>query len=323
LKRNCRFYASAAAAEAAGYRPCLRCRPELAPGYAAVDANRRLAQSAAGMIEDGRLADANLESLAGALSVTDRHLRRVFQQEFGVSPVKYAQTQRLLLAKRLLTEGAAPGSIAVLTRTLEPYAGTIARVFAEHSLPVAGQSKLLTDCSPVRFLLSAAAILPEFKFADVLCVIKNSYFRPQALGEFTSHTVAIAEMLVREGNVLRGRQMYAEAAQRLARRAEQKDHEEDEGEDALSAVRLGPLKATGQELEQALALLETLFDVVQAAGNDLATLGRRLQLMESILVPRGQAPALPPAPKRLAEELASLAALDHAMAQLRREAGGT
>jgi AraC family transcriptional regulator of adaptative response / DNA-3-methyladenine glycosylase II len=108
LKRNCSFFASAAAAEARGYRPCLRCRPELAPGYAVVDANRRLAQSAAGMIEDGRLADTSLESLAGALGVTDRHLRRVFQQEFGVSPVEYAQTQRLLLAKRLLTDSALP-----------------------------------------------------------------------------------------------------------------------------------------------------------------------------------------------------------------------
>jgi AraC family transcriptional regulator of adaptative response / DNA-3-methyladenine glycosylase II len=108
LRRNCRFFASAAAAEAHGYRPCLRCRPELAPGYAAVDANRRLAQSAAGMIEDGRLADASLESMASALGVTDRHLRRVFQQEFGVSPVEYAQTQRLLLAKRLLTDSALP-----------------------------------------------------------------------------------------------------------------------------------------------------------------------------------------------------------------------
>ena len=104
LRKNCRFFPSAAAAEVQGYRPCLRCRPELAPGYAAVDANRRLAQSAAGLIEDGRLQDASLADLAGSLEVTDRHLRRVFQQEFGVSPVEYAQTQRLLLAKRLLTD---------------------------------------------------------------------------------------------------------------------------------------------------------------------------------------------------------------------------
>lgn len=108
LARNCTYFPSAAAAESGGYRPCLRCRPELAPGYATVDASRRLAQSAAGLIEDGRLEDASLASLATTLKVTDRHLRRVFQQEFGVSPVDYAQTQRLLLAKRLLTDTGLP-----------------------------------------------------------------------------------------------------------------------------------------------------------------------------------------------------------------------
>ncbi|HUL95882.1 MAG TPA: DNA-3-methyladenine glycosylase 2 [Usitatibacter sp.] len=107
-RENCRFFPSAAAAESHGFRPCLRCRPELAPGFATVDANRRLAQSAASLIEDGRLADARLPELAATLGVTDRHLRRVFQDEFGVSPVEYAQTQRLLLAKRLLTDTRLP-----------------------------------------------------------------------------------------------------------------------------------------------------------------------------------------------------------------------
>ena len=97
---NCTFYLSAAAAEAKGYRPCLRCRPELAPGNASVDATHRLAQSAASLIEDG------LDGIALRLGVSDRHLRRVFQSEFGVSPVAFAQTQRLLLAKRLLTDTA-------------------------------------------------------------------------------------------------------------------------------------------------------------------------------------------------------------------------
>lgn len=108
LQRNCRFFPSAAAAEAEGFRPCLRCRPELAPGYAVVDANGRLAQAAARRIEDGSLTDSRLSELALALGVTDRHLRRVFQQEFGVAPVGYAQTQRLLLAKRLLTDTELP-----------------------------------------------------------------------------------------------------------------------------------------------------------------------------------------------------------------------
>jgi AraC family transcriptional regulator of adaptative response / DNA-3-methyladenine glycosylase II len=108
LARNCRFFPSAAAAEAEGFRPCLRCRPELAPGFAVVDANRRLAQAAARSIEDGALADASLADLSSRLGVTDRHLRRVFQDEFGVAPVEYAQTQRLLLAKRLLTDTTLP-----------------------------------------------------------------------------------------------------------------------------------------------------------------------------------------------------------------------
>jgi AraC family transcriptional regulator of adaptative response / DNA-3-methyladenine glycosylase II len=78
--------------------------PGARAGYAVVDANRRLAQAAAGLMEDGQLVDSGLTALAQTLGVTDRHLRRVFQQEFGVSPVEYAQTQRLLLAKRLLTD---------------------------------------------------------------------------------------------------------------------------------------------------------------------------------------------------------------------------
>jgi len=107
-RENCRFYPSAAAAESAGYRPCLRCRPELAPGNASIDATTRLAQAAAGLIEDRRLEDDRLETIATRLGITDRHLRRAFRAEFGVSPVEFAQTQRLLLAKRLLTDTAMP-----------------------------------------------------------------------------------------------------------------------------------------------------------------------------------------------------------------------
>jgi AraC family transcriptional regulator of adaptative response / DNA-3-methyladenine glycosylase II len=103
-RENCRFFPSAAAAEAAGYRPCLRCRPELAPGNSSVDAVSRLAQAAASMMEDRVLDDGGLEAVASLLGISDRHLRRAFGAEFGVSPVQFAQTQRLLLAKRLLTD---------------------------------------------------------------------------------------------------------------------------------------------------------------------------------------------------------------------------
>jgi AraC family transcriptional regulator of adaptative response / DNA-3-methyladenine glycosylase II len=105
-RENCRFFLSAAAAEANGYRPCLRCRPELAPGNASIDATTRLAQAAASLMEDRALEREGLDTLAARLGVTDRHLRRAFATEFGVSPVEFAQTQRLLLAKRLLTDTA-------------------------------------------------------------------------------------------------------------------------------------------------------------------------------------------------------------------------
>ena len=107
-RENCRFYPSAAAAESGGYRPCLRCRPELAPGNASVDATSRLAQAAASLLEDRTLDEEGLDAVAMRLGITDRHLRRAFGAEFGVSPVEFAQTQRLLLAKRLLTDTALP-----------------------------------------------------------------------------------------------------------------------------------------------------------------------------------------------------------------------
>lgn len=101
---RCEYFPSAAAAEREGYRPCLRCRPELAPGNARVDAAGRLAAAAAGRIEEGALGEGGVEGLARGLGVTGRHLRRVVRTEFGVSPIELAQTQRLLLAKRLLTD---------------------------------------------------------------------------------------------------------------------------------------------------------------------------------------------------------------------------
>ena len=107
-RENCRFFASAAAAEVSGYRPCLRCRPELAPGNASVDSVARLAQGAIDLIENGVLEDGGIEHLAARVGVTSRHLRRIFETEFGVSPIEYAQTQRLLLAKRLLTDTSLP-----------------------------------------------------------------------------------------------------------------------------------------------------------------------------------------------------------------------
>jgi AraC family transcriptional regulator of adaptative response / DNA-3-methyladenine glycosylase II len=101
---RCSFYRNAASAEAAGYRPCLRCRPELAPGASSVDAVRRTARLAAARIEAEALSDSSIETLAAEFKLSSRQLRRVIEREYGVSPIELAQTRRLLLAKQLLTD---------------------------------------------------------------------------------------------------------------------------------------------------------------------------------------------------------------------------
>ena len=105
---NCTYYATAAEAESAGYRPCLLCRPELAPGTSVTDASSSLARRAARLLEENCGGGAGLEELAGRLGCTGRHLRRVFAAEYNVSPMQYLQTCRLLLAKNLLTETRLP-----------------------------------------------------------------------------------------------------------------------------------------------------------------------------------------------------------------------
>jgi AraC family transcriptional regulator of adaptative response / DNA-3-methyladenine glycosylase II len=103
-----RFFAVAAAAEDAGYRPCLRCRPELAPGRASWDAVSRIASIAERRIAAGALNGRSVAELARDLGVSERHLRRALERALGVSPVKLAQTHRLLFAKRLLADTRLP-----------------------------------------------------------------------------------------------------------------------------------------------------------------------------------------------------------------------
>lgn len=105
---NCTFYRTASEAEQAGYRPCLLCRPELAPGTSVTDATADLVYRAARMLEQTAGSGQSLKETAGRLGCTDRHLRRVFAAEYHVSPIRYLQTCRLLLAKNLLTDTSLP-----------------------------------------------------------------------------------------------------------------------------------------------------------------------------------------------------------------------
>ncbi|MGH2559327.1 MAG: AlkA N-terminal domain-containing protein [Thermomicrobiales bacterium] len=103
-RENVSFYFSAAAAQAAGFRPCLRCRPELSPDHAAWHGPSTTVTRALALIEAGALDDGDVESLAARLGVCGRQLRRLFTQHLGASPVAVAQTRRILLAKHLIHE---------------------------------------------------------------------------------------------------------------------------------------------------------------------------------------------------------------------------
>ena len=109
-RENCRFFRHAAQAESAGFRPCLRCRPELAPhsvAWSIQDASYILAHQAARLLDEpDSWTDSapSVEKLAARLGVSSRHVRRIFEAQFGVTPLQYLQTRRLLSAKQLLAD---------------------------------------------------------------------------------------------------------------------------------------------------------------------------------------------------------------------------
>jgi AraC family transcriptional regulator, regulatory protein of adaptative response / DNA-3-methyladenine glycosylase II len=104
-RRNCLFMPSAAAAHSAGFRPCLRCRPEISPNLLRrLESDSTVFDRAWSAIATGALDDAGVPELAAQLGVSDRHLRRLFTEHLGASPVTVAQTRRILFAKQLLDE---------------------------------------------------------------------------------------------------------------------------------------------------------------------------------------------------------------------------
>ena len=113
LTKNVRFYPSAAAAEQAGFRPCLRCRPETAPFCPAWNGTKTTVSRALALIDKGALDDGTVDGLADRLGIGSRHLARLFNEHLGASPIQVAKTLRVQRAKRLISDTALPmGDIA-------------------------------------------------------------------------------------------------------------------------------------------------------------------------------------------------------------------
>jgi AraC family transcriptional regulator of adaptative response / DNA-3-methyladenine glycosylase II len=179
MKKNCRFFATAAQAEAATFRPCMKCRPEIAPGpglpWTVMDASRTLARQAA-LGLDTQAANGeppSVAALAERLGVSERHLRRIFLTEHGVTPLQYLQTRRLHLAKQLLTDTRLPVAQVALTsgfRSLRRFNAAFAdsyrmnparlrKIAAGATEPEAGDEPAVTVALAYRSPYDTAALL--------------------------------------------------------------------------------------------------------------------------------------------------------------------
>lgn len=195
---NVLFYPSAAAASEAGFRPCLRCRPECAPGTPAWGGTSTTVRRGLRLIAGGALDDGDVEELADRLGVTSRHLRRLFTKHLGASPVAVAHTQRLHFAKRLIDETELPmshvssaagyGSIRRFNDTFKKTYGRAPRElrkFGEESI-VNGNAVTLSVRLPYRKPFSWPAMLEFFAgraTPGVESVIGDTYRRTISLGE--------------------------------------------------------------------------------------------------------------------------------------------
>jgi AraC family transcriptional regulator of adaptative response / DNA-3-methyladenine glycosylase II len=199
---NCRFFDSAEAAEKANFRPCLRCRPELAPGNAPVDDAHRIAGMICQRINEGMLdTGAGLEQIARHFGWSSRQIRRILQQELGVSPIELVQTRRLLLAKQLLTETTLPitevafaSGFASLRRFNDAFGGRYGMPPSRFRKAAHGNSA--EPASPVSLTLQLT-YRPPFDWAGILAFLRaralagvervedDAYLRTVRLGRHT------------------------------------------------------------------------------------------------------------------------------------------
>lgn len=189
---NCTFFRTAAEAEAAGFRPCMTCRPELAPGLSLVDARSNLARRAARMLQARCASSASIESIAAKLGYTDRHLRRAFEAEYGVTPTQYLRTCRLLLAKSLLTDT----DLSVSRVAIASGFGSVRRfndVFKEHYrlTPSDLRKKRGKAASQAGTIAVRLSYRPPYRFQELLAFFRDRALAHVELVDGSSYTRAI------------------------------------------------------------------------------------------------------------------------------------
>jgi AraC family transcriptional regulator of adaptative response / DNA-3-methyladenine glycosylase II len=164
-----RYFPTAAAAEAAGFRPCLRCRPEASPGTPAWLGTSSVVSRALRLIGSGALDDEGVESLADRVGVTGRHLRRLFVQHLGATPLDVAMTRRVHFAKKLLDETTLPMNQVALAsgfRSLRRFNSQIRRTYSRTPTELRRRAGR-TESEPGRYRFRLA-FRPPYDWEDVL-----------------------------------------------------------------------------------------------------------------------------------------------------------
>ena len=210
-------------------------------------------------------------------------------------------------------------SIAILARDIEPYQPVIDRIFRQMNIPVRPAETSLSETPVVQFCFAAvdlarpaagAGLQQPFAFPNILRVLRNSYFRPEAIGPFDAATVNLAEMVIRRGNVLAGRDACAQAVERLTQQAAatfDKNNEHDEDDESLES---SPLPADESALRKAGALLQALFDLSERSQTPAGFLAMLDALHLPAAIRRQDSPA------GVARDFRAIDALRHAVVSL-------
>lgn len=172
--KNIVIYKSASAAEKAGCRPCLRCRPDLAPGNRFIDPGGNLAQSGLRLIEENETEQLTIESIATSLEISTRHLRRVFEEQLGASPIEILQSRRLHHAKQLLLEtGETVSAIAFAAgfQSIRRFNESFKSCF--RTTPSELRSAKGIKKSPTTAITLSLMIRKPYNFSDVLAFLKR------------------------------------------------------------------------------------------------------------------------------------------------------
>jgi AraC family transcriptional regulator of adaptative response / DNA-3-methyladenine glycosylase II len=194
-EKNVRYFPTAAAAAAAGLRPCLRCRPETAPGSPAWNGTSAIVTRALRLINEGALDEQSVDDFAARLGIGSRHLRRLFDEFVGASPVEVAQTRRLHFAKRLIDETEMPlGEVAFAAgyESLRRFHATFQKVYNRpprelrrdrEENPGQGEYRFKLQYRPPYAWNAIATFLASRAIAGVERVDQNQYQRYIRLGE--------------------------------------------------------------------------------------------------------------------------------------------